>query len=245
MGSFLGKIGDLSLSTFIWIIMVLDTLVTFLILLILKPFDWNQTISYRVINLWGQLIVQANPLWRIKIIGREHIKNKKGYVLVANHMSLADIVCLYCIGKNFKWLAKESLFKIPIFGWSMSLLNYIPLERGAHGSIRDSFQKAQEWLAKDVPVLIFPEGTRSRSGELSPFKNGAFKLALLTGKPIVPIVIKGTRAALSRGRMTMSARVSGSVKIFPKIEVGSYSAEQHDELRDKVWTLMNEDLTKN
>lgn len=224
--------------------MVLDTLITFSILLILKPLDWNQTVSHRVINLWGQLIVKANPLWRIKISGREHIKNGKGCVLVANHMSLADIVCLYCIGKNFKWMAKESLFKIPIFGWSMSLLGYIPLERGAHGSIRDSFQKAQEWLIKDVPVLIFPEGTRSRSGELGKFKNGAFKLAILTKKPIVPIVIKGTNSALSKGKIAISVRAKGSVKIFPKIDVDSYSTEQYGELRDKVWTLMSEELKK-
>lgn len=239
------KIGNLILSALIWILMVLDTLLTFFILLILKPFDWNQAISYRVVNLWGQLIVRANPLWKIKIIGREHIKKGIGYILVANHMSLADIICLYCLGKNFKWLAKESLFKIPIFGWSMSLMDYIPLKRGVHGSIRDSFQKAQEWLAKDVSVLIFPEGTRSRSGELSPFKNGAFKLALLTEKPIIPIVIKGTRAALLKGGMTMSARVKGSVKVLPKIEVDSYGPEQYGELRDKVRALMNEELTKN
>ena len=242
---FLTKIGNLILSALIWILMVLDTVMTFSILLILKPFDRNQAISYRVVNLWGQLIVRANPFWKIKMIGREHIKKGIGYVLVANHMSLADIVCLSCLGKNFKWIAKKSLFKIPIFGWSMSLLEYIPLTRGEHGSIRDSYQKAQEWLAKDVSVLIFPEGTRSKSGALAEFKNGAFKLAILTGKPIIPIVIKGTGATLSKGRMTMSARVKGSVKVLPKIDVDSYGPERYGDLRDKVWALMNEELTKN
>ena len=244
MVSFLKKSAHIIFSTLIWAFMILDTVMTFLILLILKPFDWNQSISHRVINVWGQLIVKANPLWRIKVTGREHIKKGKGYVLVANHMSLADIVCLYCLGKNFKWVAKESLFKIPVFGWCMSLMDYIPLKRGAHGSIRDSFEKSQQWLAKDVPILIFPEGTRSRDGELSPFKNGAFKLAILMKKPVVPIVIKGTKNALSKGNITMSARVKGSVKVFPKIEVDSYTAEGHDELRDKVWALMNEELKK-
>jgi 1-acyl-sn-glycerol-3-phosphate acyltransferase len=233
------------LSLYVWTVLVLDTIMTFLILLILKPFDRNQTISYKVVNTWGELIVRSNPLWDIKVIGREHIKNGKAYVLVANHMSLADIVCLYRLKKNFKWLAKESLFKIPVLGWSMSLINYIPLKRGRHGSIRDSFQKAQEWLAKDVPVLIFPEGTRSKSGSLGEFKNGAFKLAILTRKPIIPIVIKGTDAALSKGKMVMSARMKGSIKAFPQIDVDSYAPEEFEELKNQVRTLMNEELAKN
>jgi 1-acyl-sn-glycerol-3-phosphate acyltransferase len=231
-------------SAFIWTYVAFDTVITFLALFILKPFDRKQTISYRVIALWGESIVRLNPFWKIRVIGREHIKNGKGYILVANHMSLADITCLFCLRKHFKWVAKDSLFKIPVFGWCMSLMNYIRLSRGKHGSIRDSFQKAQEWLAKDVSVLIFPEGTRSESGSLSTFKNGAFKLAILTGKPIIPIVIKGTAEALSKGSMTMTGQVKGSVKVFPKIDVDSYSAGQHDELRDRVWTLMNEELKK-
>lgn len=150
------------LAVFVWTFIALDTLFVFLVIAILKPFDRNERMSYRVANFWGQSIVQLNPFWGIEISGEDYIKDNTGYVLVANHTSLADIVCLYCLGKHFKWLAKASLFKIPVFGWTMSLLNYIPLKRGKHGSIRDSFQEAREWLEKDIPVLIFPEGTRSR-----------------------------------------------------------------------------------
>ncbi len=238
----LKRFSSLTLAVLTWAFIALDTLLTFTAIAVLKPFDWNGKITYRVANLWGKLIVQINPFWHIKISGRSHIKKNTAYVLVANHTSLADIVCLYCLGKNFKWIAKDSLFKIPFFGWTMSLLGYIPLKRGEHGSIRDSFREAQGWLEKNVSVLFFPEGTRSRTGSLGEFKNGAFKLALLAKKPIVPIVLRGTGEAISKGNATIATKVSGSVKVLPPIEVVHYSEEDYDVLKKKVWNLMNEEL---
>ena len=200
--------------------------------------------SYRIANLWGKSIVAVNPLWNLKISGTDHIKDNAGYVLIANHASLADIVCLYCVGKHFKWLAKSSLFKIPFFGWTMSLLNYIPLKRGEHGSIRDSFQEAKLWLEKEIPVLIFPEGTRSRSGTLAEFKNGAFKLALQTKKSIIPIVIRGTSEALTKGRAAMATTVRGSLKVLPQIDVDAYQPDRYEEFKRDVWKIMNDKLMR-
>lgn len=235
---------NLILAFSAWAFIALDTLLVFMAIALLRPFDRDQRISYRIANLWGQSIVTINPLWDLDISGTHHIKDKTGYVLIANHASLADIVCLYCLGKNFKWLAKSSLFKIPFFGWTMSLLNYIPLKRGEHGSIRDSFQEAKSWLEKDISVLIFPEGTRSRSGALGEFKNGAFKLALLTKKPVVPIVIRGTSEALSKGRAAMATKVKGIIKVLPEIDVDAYLPDRYEALKADVWSMMNEELMK-
>ncbi len=235
---------DSATAVFIWTTIGVLTVFTFLAIAVSRCFDWNDRFTYRLGNLWGKLIVKINPWWKIKILGTHHIKNNKGYIIVANHMSLADIVCLFCIGKHFKWVAKASLFKIPFFGWSMSLLNYIPLSRGKHSSIRDSFNEAIEWLNKDVSVLIFPEGTRSKTGNLSDFKNGAFKLALLTKKPIVPVVITGTQAVLTKGRATMDTKASGTLKVLEPIEVTQYSESDFDELKDKVWKLMSQELNR-
>ena len=226
-----------------WAFIALDTLMAFLLIAITAPFDQNQRLTYHIANLWGELIVKIKPFWKVKISCRRQIQRNKAYVLVANHSSLADIVCLYCLKTNFKWLAKKSLFKIPFFGWAMSLLNYIPLERGKHGSIRDSFSKAEEWLNKNVSVLIFPEGTRSRSGALGEFKSGAFKLALRTKKPILPIVIYGTHDAMSPGKATMETKVTTLVKVLPEIAVDAYQEDESESLKTKVWNLMSEELT--
>ena len=244
MSSQMKKLLEGILSIFIWTVIALDTFFVFLTIAILRPFDPDQKISYRIANFWGQSIIWADPLCRVKVSGQSHIKKNKGYVLVSNHMSLADIVCLYCLGKHFKWVAKASLFKIPFFGWTMSLLNYIPLRRGEHGSIRDSFQEAQKWLEKDISVLIFPEGTRSRTGMLGEFKNGAFKLALRTGKPIVPIVIRGTVEALSKGKATVAVKVDLSAKVLPPVDLSPFEPDNYEDLKTKVWNLMNEELTR-
>lgn len=242
MNTFLRKLIRGLLAVYAWSVVVLITIFVWAAIGLCSPFDRNQKFSYRFTNLWGFVILRANPFWQIRIIGKNHIKENRGFVLVANHMSLADIICLFCLGKHFKWLAKKSLFKIPVFGWTMSLMRYIPLERGRHGSIRDSFELAREWLEKNTSVLIFPEGTRSKSGKLSEFKNGAFKLALLTGKPIVPIVIRGTEKVMTKGRISIGANVRGSVKVLEPIDVSRYQPNAHEALKKDVWELMSRDL---
>jgi len=238
------RILNTTTTVLVWTFIAFDTLFVFILISILRLFDPDQRVSYRIANFWGKSIVRANPFWNIGVSGADHIKKNKGYVLVANHSSLGDIVCLYCLGKHFKWLAKASLFKIPFFGWTMSLLNYIPLKRGEHGSIRDSFQEAVRWLEKDISVLIFPEGTRSRSGQLAGFKNGAFKLALLTKKPIVPIVIRGTGKTLSKGKAMMTTTAKGALHVLPEIDVAPYLPDRFEELKADVWKVMNEELVR-
>ena len=234
---------NILMALVVWTSVGLLTFLAFLAIAISRCFDWKDQFTYHLANLWGQAIVKLNPQWKIKVAGTYHIKKKEGYIIVANHTSLADIVCLFCLGKHFKWVAKSSLFKIPVFGWSMTLLKYIPLSRGRHGSIRDSFNEAIECLNRNVSVLIFPEGTRSKSGQLAEFKNGAFKLALITKKPIVPVIISGTGAALTKGNATISATAAGFLKVLPPIEVSDYGESDYDRLKTKVWNLMNEEIS--
>lgn len=225
-----------------WLLVALDTFVVCVLIVIFSPFDRDQRLTYHIANFWGKFLIFANPSWKARVKGTRHIQKNKGYVLVANHTSMADIVALYCMGKHFKWVAKSSLFKIPFFGWTMSLLNYIPLTRGEHGSVRDSFKECQKWLAKDISVLFFPEGTRSATGKLGHFKNGAFKLAILAQKPIVPIVIKGVKEAIAKGQKTLSFRVNIDLKVLPEIPTAGLREENFSELRDQIWNLMNQEL---
>lgn len=120
-------------------------------------------------------------------------------VYLANHQSLFDIpVLLLAIPGQVRFLAKASLFRIPIFGWALRLGGFVPVDRGDRVHGRASFSRALDRLQSGVSVLIFPEETRSLDGRLLPFRRGGLLLALKTGLPIVPVGIHGTLEVQTR-----------------------------------------------
>lgn len=151
-------------------------------------------------GVWGRTVFWCRPSWQVTVTGREHLEPHRRYILVANHQSLLDIMALYHLNRQFKWIVKEELFRIPFLGWAMALAGYVQLARTQPHSIHDAYERARRWLASGMSVLFFPEGTRSRTGEVGSFKNGAFKLAVETGIPVVPIAVSGTRDLLVKGR---------------------------------------------
>src|SRR5690606_16085028 len=128
--------------------------------------------------------------------GREKIRRGETYVMVANHLSLLDILVLFRLFRHFKWVSKIENFRIPFIGWNMRLNRYIPLRRGDRTSVIQMMAACEETLASGSSIMMFPEGTRSLTGELKEFKTGAFELALKTRRPILPILLAGTANAL-------------------------------------------------
>lgn len=241
------RLQNLLLSFYLWTVVVLVTgFISALILLSfpLAIFDHERRLAHRLGSLWGSLLQQANPFWKLRVTGAGRIRPGRSYVLVSNHSSLADIVCLFSLGHQFKWLAKKSLFQIPFFGWAMRVMRYIPLERGRHGSIRESYREALYWLQKDVSVLIFPEGTRSRTGKMGHFKDGAFRLALESGRPIVPIVLAGTEKVISKGKTGFGKARVAYMSILPPVETKDLGPGEEERLKKKVETVMRQELAK-
>ena len=120
-------------------------------------------------------------------------------IVVANHESDCDVYVsswLATLGWNMKYLSKKSLFDLPVFGPAMRLVGDISVIRGDRRSRLEAFERCRWWLAKGMPVLFFPEGTRSRSVEMASFKDGAFRLAIEAGAPIRPVIFAGTRGYL-------------------------------------------------
>ncbi|OGW85310.1 MAG: hypothetical protein A3C35_04945 [Omnitrophica bacterium RIFCSPHIGHO2_02_FULL_46_11] len=180
---------------------------------ILSVFDRDQTRLHPLISFWAKSILAVCPLMRVHFEGREHLKPGTTYVLVANHQSIADIIAVLHLRLPFKFIAKSDLFWIPFFGWALSLAGYIPLTRGDQKSGRETIQKAMGYLKRGVSVLLFPEGTRSRNGEIHAFKVGAFKLATELGLPVVPLVIQGTRDLIPKGTLLINHRIEVTVRI--------------------------------
>jgi 1-acyl-sn-glycerol-3-phosphate acyltransferase len=127
------------------------------------------------------------------VIGLENIRPGQSYVVCSNHQSLLDIpVVVGTLPLPLRFVAKRSLFYIPIFGWSMYAAGFIPVDRGAGKKAHESLKRAAKRLTRGTCVVIFPEGTRSPDGELHSFKSGAFVIAIESGIPILPVAVKGT-----------------------------------------------------
>lgn len=118
-------------------------------------------------------------------------------IFMANHTSAADIVVLFvALRRDVRFVAKQQLFWIPFLGWSMWLAGFIPVDRENKDKARQAFDRIGRSLRKGASILVFPEGTRSRNGQLGAFKKAGFLLAMRTGLPIVPVGISGARAVL-------------------------------------------------
>ena len=124
----------------------------------------------------------------------------------------------------------------------MSLAKYIRLTRGQRGSIKGAYTEAKRWLSSGISVFFFPEGTRSRTGQLGPFKNGAFKLALETGILIVPIAVTGTRDLLTRGSWLFRGNSHVRITVLPPLDPARYRPDEHERLRDDTHRLIHQTL---
>lgn len=138
---------------------------------------------------------------KVKISGLENIDPKKVYVFASNHSSQLDITALqWGVPNRLAMIFKKELAKIPLFGWQLRLGPYIMVDRKSLESAAKSIEEAKELMKnKKISVLIFPEGTRSKTGEVQQFKRGAFHIAAKVGYPIVPVTINGTEKILPKG----------------------------------------------
>jgi len=232
------------LSAIIWVLATTLTIILFFVdlffTIILFPFDKKRKVPHAQCYWWSNAVIGLNPYWIIKVRGLENIDAHKTYVMVANHQSLADIVVMYRIRAQFKWVAKESLFKVPFLGWCLSLCKHIKLTRGSFGSIKKVYREAAGWLRRDMSVLFFPEGTRSNTGKINEFQNGAFKLAIKEKKSILPIAIIGTGNAIPKGSWVFQTKVHGTVTVLPPVDVGNFKPGDFMHLRDIVYKKLQD-----
>lgn len=221
-------------SAFLVCIAAVICLLTFL-------FDRNRRLLHYYSCAWGYHYLYVNPYWRVHFEGKENIDSKKTYVLIANHQSVADILVLYGLFKPYKWVSKESVFRVPFIGWNLSLNQAVCLKRGDMKSIKNMMRECRAWLDRSASVMIFPEGTRSPDGEIQQLRDGAFRLACESKLPLVPIVINGTHNMHSKYAREIDFKSRLHVRVLPPVDPAEFEY-QTPRMRDHVSELMKQTL---
>ena len=201
--------------------------------LVALPFDRRRAVAGRFFRLMGVTAAKLNPLWSFGAAGEVPASGPRRAVVVSNHASNADVFLISHLPWEMKWLGKSSLFPIPFLGWSMWLAGDIPVKRGARDSVEEAMRRCAGWLERDMPVMIFPEGTRSKTGELGPFKDGAFRLAIETKSALLPLAVAGTHDALPKHDWRFG-RSRGRVMVGTPIDTSRMTIEDVPKLRDEA-----------
>ncbi len=188
----------------------------------------------RAPRAWAHLLLASAGV-TVTVEGTEHLSQTEAQVIVANHQSWFDILAaFYVLPVELRFVAKKELFAIPFFGWALRALGHVRLDRGNLQAAIKAYEVASGYIREQrLSVLVFPEGTRSRSGALQPFKAGPFVLAIQSGAPIVPVYVAGTFGILPKG----SIRVRPSpvrVHIGPPIPTAGLTLEDRDALRNRA-----------
>jgi 1-acyl-sn-glycerol-3-phosphate acyltransferase len=195
-----------------------------------------------IAKMWAVQVLQVAGI-RISINGAERIDKNKKYVFVANHQSGIDIPLLIAgLPRFLSFIAKKELFFIPVFGWGMAAIGHIWIDRANARKARESISRAVRMIQNDdISLVIFPEGTRSETGEIGEFKKGSFTLPIEAGVDLVPIAIRGTRHVLPKKEMWVR---SGTVylDIGEPLSVANLTRNDKADIAEKVRTVIAEML---
>ena len=201
-------------------------------------FDRKGDLTHLSARVWGRLVVLLSPM-RLIVKGKMPPEGRN-YVFLANHQSQLDIPLLVSVLWPFKvrFVAKESLFRIPLFGPAIRRMGCISIDRSNRRKAMRSIEEAVEQTALGRSILVFPEGTRRR--KLADFKIGGIILALKTGKPIVPVVVDGTTDIVPRKGLLLHRAVVRVIILPPMETVGVFDMKDREQLKDELWRRIND-----
>ncbi len=234
----MNKIGLILYQPYKWLIFaplfIVYTILGSILTVVLSVFSHQK--AFYVGRIWAKLTQWTLPV-RVSVKGNENIAKGASYVVMANHESAMDIIAIYgSLRVNFRWIMKAELRKAPLIGWACDKGRHIFIDRKSARAAYRSLQRAKQILVDGTSVVIFPEGTRNYSNELTRFKSGGFKLAEQLGLPILPVSIKDTYKVMGKsigslrpGRVEMT--------IHPSIDTLAYKETPeilHDKVRESI-----------
>jgi 1-acyl-sn-glycerol-3-phosphate acyltransferase len=229
-------------SLWTWLVLIVCVLLWLPLMLAVRLATLADAGRYQVGYLFRQIGVittRLTPYWRFSYRGTMPTDPRRPYVVVSNHESFTDILLISHLPWEMKWLSKAELFRIPFMGWLMYLAGDVPVKRGFGPSAVEAMAKCREILARKVSVMIFPEGTRSTTMDLLPFKDGAFRLAIDAGVPILPLALHGTGTALRKHDWRIG-RSTAVVEVLSPVETAGLTPADVPALKERVRKLIVE-----
>ena len=237
-----------ALSTLFWAFITVSSIVLYpiavTIWVLTVAFDRRLVLLHRFTCFWASLYTWFNPAWPVTLEGREKIRPGTNYVMVANHLSLLDILVLFRLFRHFKWVSKIENFKVPLIGWNMSMNRYIKLRRGDRESVKEMMAACETTIGEGNSIMMFPEGTRSPTGEMRAFKPGAFELALKTRTPVLPIVIFGTADALPKRGFVLQGQHPIRIRVLDPIQPERFAEMSVEQLTAHVHELIANEIAE-
>lgn len=185
-----------------------------------------------IVRLWARsLVIAAGIDLRTENVDR--VERSKRYILVSNHYSYFDIPCIFAaIAQPIRFMAKASLFKIPIFGWSIGRAGFIPIDRKNRRTAVKSFDLAAERIRRGNTIVIFPEEGRTREIRMRPFQRGAFLLAIKSELPLLPVAVDGTYDVFRAGAKSVTPGIV-TVRVGEPIETTGTTLRDKDRLAEE------------
>lgn len=231
-------------SILFYIVLVLSTLSLGLLVIIVAWTTGRKDWGHLIGRLWGRINLYAAGV-RVRLSGIENINPEQAYIYASNHQSLFDILAV--LGKlpvQFRWLAKQELFEIPILGHAMAAIGYIPIDRRDRNKAFSSLNKAAVQVQSGTSIVIFPEGTRSSDGKLQTFKKGGFILAIHSQQPIVPVSISGSYRILAKNAGWKIDPDEIHMTVGIPVQTVGYTTDDRDALINEVREAIRLHLTE-
>ena len=206
------------------------------------PFDRERKMVLAISRPVARMVYLFSPLWRVKVEGVENFDPTKRYVVTSNHQSFFDIPLLFFLPLwKFKFVSKIEVRKIPAIGWMLGMRGDIVIRRGTREAATTVMEEGTQHLQAGVSVAIFPEGTRTKDGEVHRFKDGAFRLAQENKVAILPCVMDDTKGLFSVSGLN---RRNLTIRILPPIEVEEVVNTPARELAERVERITREALAE-
>lgn len=226
-----------------WIVVGFLVLVFIPVLVAIYRFKKNREGFFNWCD-WGGRVWVRSAGAKVKVFGKENLKENESYVFVSNHRSYLDTAMLYCYsGRRIGLVGKKELLKVPIFGYAMGFANIIAIDRTNPTKAKESMQKARQVMDQGYSFGVFAEGTRAMPNELLPFKKGAFHLALQTKAPIIPVAIRDTDWMMGK-KTGVAYKGTIEMVLLPPIETKGLTVENDlQDLLKKVRGMIAEELS--